>query len=193
MWAVQYKLKGISPLSFSRVLQSVKPKGETDEAFADRTWREHIHTDSKGAVVIPPNMLKACIADCAKYFSEKIKGKGNNTWSKHFEAGIMIVDPMPLMCGGKPILVDAVKSERLFLNADGKKGGGTRVWRIYPYVTDWECAGQLFVFDPVFDGQTGKIQEYMEHAGQFIGMGRWRPRKGGMYGRFNVTSFKVDK
>lgn len=188
---IDFKLHGISPISFSKVIQSTKTKGETDDAFEQRTWKERIHQDDKGQVVLPGVNLKNCLADCAVYFGEKIKGKGMRTWTKHFEAGIMIVDAMPMFDDAqKPVMAKDVPGERLWLNSDGQRGGGKRVWRTYPYVVQWNVSGIIHVFDPTFDGQLGKIKEYLEHAGQFVGLGRWRPRNRGMYGRFEVVSFK---
>ena len=37
-----------------------------------------------------------------------------------------------------------------------------------------------------------KVKEYLIHAGQFIGIGRFRPRNNGFYGRFKVNSFNVE-
>ncbi len=49
----------------------------------------------------------------------------------------------------------------------------------------------IHLLDPLLIDKPQKVQEYLEHAGQFIGFLRFRPMNGGFYGRFKVTSFKV--
>ena len=38
-----------------------------------------------------------------------------------------------------------------------------------------------------------RIEKYLKHAGEFIGLGYFRPRRNGYYGRFTVHDFKEVK
>jgi hypothetical protein len=185
MLTFQYELEGNGPISFSAPIQSKKQEGETHDAFEERVWRERLHADDKGDVFITPGAMKNCLADVAKYLSESVPGKGKSTYTKHFEAGVLITDPMPL-----GIHRDKVPGERLFVPSDGRRGGGSRVWKTFPIIMNWKTQGTIYLLDPVLIGKPDKVREYMDFAGKFIGMGRFRPRNNGYYGRFQVSAWK---
>lgn len=188
MKTISITIEGVAPISFSAPVQSPKNQGENHDDYEERTWRERMHVDSdSGEVFIPPGALKGCLQDAAKYLSETVPGKGKATFTKHFEAGLMVVQP--LMLGIKP---DDVECDKRFVPSDGKPGGGKRVWKKFPIVSPpWKCDGEILVFDPLLEDKTHKIREYLEYGGKLIGMGRFRPRNRGFYGRFKVTKFEV--
>jgi hypothetical protein len=177
-------LKSASPISFSAPIQSVKNTGEGHDDFEQRTWRERIHVNSNGMVFIPPGALKNCLSEVAKYIQESVPGKKGSTYTKLFEAGVMVTDPLVL-----PIKADKVAGERLFVPSDGKRGGGKRVWKTFPVIPDWNADAMIYLLDPILIDKPQKVKEYLEHAGKFVGMGRFRPRNNGFYGRFTVESF----
>lgn len=187
MLVCECEITGNGPISFSAPIQSKKSTGETHDAFEDRTWRERLHV-AKGEVFIPPSALKNCLSDVAKYLSESVPGKGKSTYTKHFEAGILVTDP--LMLGVK---ADDVPGERLFVPASGKRGDGKRVWKTFPIIMDWKASARIYLLDPILIDKPDKVREYLEHAGKFIGLGRFRPRNNGYYGRFDVTAWKAVK
>lgn len=176
-----------SPFQFSKAITSIKKTGETHDAFEERTWLERAHVDEKGDVFIPPMALKNCLAEVAKYLSETIPGKGKATYTKHFEAGIMVFEPMYVRKKLKDL-----ERLRLHVPSDGKRGGGNRVWKNFPVMKSWKAKASIHVIDPVLIDKPEKIQEYLIHAGSFIGMGAFRPRNNGYYGRFNVDDFKYE-
>jgi hypothetical protein len=185
MKIVTAHLKSTSPMSQSKGILEKKNTGESHEAFEERTWPQRMHVNENGFVFIPPMAIKLCLADCAKFLSETVPGKGKATYTKHFEAGTMVVDPAVLN-----VKAADVTSEKLFVPSDGKKGGGSRVWKFFPFIAKWETDIEIVLLDPVLIDKPAKVQEYLEHAGKFIGLGRFRPRNGGFYGRFEVTRFK---
>lgn len=171
-----------SPYSQSKPHQTDKLKDESADSFEKRTWREKAHVNSDGKLFIHPMALKNCLSEAAQFKSVKKTGKGNATWTKHFLAGILVTEPIVL-----PITKDDVPGEWVYCNADGKKGSGTRVFRCFPLIHKWEG-------DAVFQVLDDEINEtifryFLEEAGKFIGIGRFRPRNGGYYGRFGVQTF----
>lgn len=187
MLIVRCKLVGTSPLSFSAPIRSVRKTGEGHDDFEERSWRERARADEKtGEAYIVPMAIKNCLSEVAKYLGESVPGKKTSTYTKHFEAGILVMDR--LMLGVK---ASEIPGERLFVPASGKRGDGKRVWKTFPTLTQWSCAATLYILDPVLIGKQEKIREYLEHAGKFIGIGRFRPRNNGYYGRFIVEDFEV--
>lgn len=183
MIRVRAQLESISPYSPSRYHDTPKLPKESAEDYETRTWMQRCHTNDDGNVVIPPMCFKKTLEEAAKYLGLRIPGKGMATWSKHFEAGIMCIEPLVL-----PVTKDSVEGERLFLNADGKKGGGKRVARTMPKIANWSGSVEFIVLDHTITQEA--FTEHLQQAGQFIGIGRWRPRNGGAYGRFLVKSVK---
>ena len=176
-------LTGTSPISFSRAYEVDKLERESDDKYRDRTWRNHTHRDQNGEAYIPPTALKNALSAVAKYMGEKIKGKGQMTYTKKFQAGIAVSDP--IMLG---IKADDIPPEKLFLPSDGVAGSGKRVWKIYPTLPSWEAKATIYILDEIISPE--KLNDYLVRAGQFIGFGRYRPERNGFYGRFTVSHFK---
>lgn len=179
---------GVSPYSQSKAISSVKNTGENHDAFEQRTWRERMHVDTNGNVFIPPMAIKNMLSDCARFLGETVPGKGKSTYTKHFEAGIMVVTPASL-----GIKAADVPGETLFVPSDGKKGGSTRVFKTFPFIAKWEADIEIILLDMVLLDKPEKVKEYIEHSGKFIGLGRFRPRNGGFYGRFELKDFIIEK
>ncbi|HQS15022.1 hypothetical protein [Reyranella sp.] len=185
------KLRGVSPYSQSRHYIRELEQGESQDDNYRRTWRGHLHTDNAGMVFIPANSLKNCLSDAAKFMSISVPGKGKATYTKNFEAGIMVAQSAPL-----GVHKDKVDFEALFLPSDGRRGGPKRVMKYYPIIPEWETEAEFIIVDEtvlqssVKDKTRTVFQEVLEGAGQYIGIGRFRPRNNGYYGRFSVESVK---
>src|SRR5262249_29790282 len=100
---------------------------------------------------------------------------------KYFESGILVLEGMPL-----GIQKDDVLPERLFVPADGKHGSGKRVWRTFPLIPEWKGTVKVYILNRVITKEA--FQGHMEEAGRFVGIGRFRPQRGGFYGRFTVEN-----
>ena len=186
MRTVVAHLKSISPYSQSRHYQTPKLNKERPDDYEARTWRDRMHVSEEGFVFIPPMAFKNCISEIAKYLAEQVPGKGKTTYTKHFESGILVLDGMPL-----PLKKQDVSGEWLFVPADGKRGSGTRVNKCFPLIPAWH--GQV-VFHLLDDTITPEVFErHLKQAGQFIGIGRFRPRNNGYYGRFSVERLVWDE
>lgn len=110
---------------------------EIHKDYEERTWRERLHCNGDGEVFIPPMSFKNCLSEVAKFVSIQIPGKGKATYTKHFEAGVLVTEP--LMLGVQKALV---QGEWLFVPADGKRGGGKRVWKCFPIIPAWAGFGK---------------------------------------------------
>lgn len=179
------KLKSASPYSQSRLYSEAEVPKLEKESHADRDlrcWRFHQHYDPKtGEVFIPPMALKNALMEAAQYLGEKIPGKRNATWTKHFMAGVLCADPVPL-----GVNKDKTQCESFPCHADGKRGSGTRVTRTFPVIREWSGTATFLIFDETITEQA--FRHHLEEAGKFIGIGRFRPRNGGFYGRFAIES-----
>jgi hypothetical protein len=176
-------LKSISPYSQSR--HHVTPKLDKESAadYEARTWRQRLHATDDGFVFIPPMSFKNCLSEVAKYLSVQIPGKGKSTYTKHIEAGILVTDPLVL-----PNRASDVAPEWLFVPADGRRGSGKRVDRCFGVIPQWGGEVTFYVMDETVTKDV--LLHHLKQAGQFIGIGRFRPRNNGYYGRFVVESLQ---
>ena len=196
--AVTFTIVGVSPLSFGRPIQTPREAGEDHNDYDQRVWRERCHTNGD-KIFIPPTMMKKCVDAAAAQRKDAVPGKKGATFTKFFLSGTMITDPiilhMPTDRGklGPELSVETVLKtpERVYCNADGKKNSGTRVWRHFPHIPQWAGIVHMHILDPTLQSYAERIEEYAIGAGQFVGLGRWAPRVGGYYGRFNVIGFKA--
>jgi hypothetical protein len=124
--------------------------------------------------------FKQSLDAAAKNLGLQIPGKGKTTYTKFFLSGVLIMDK--LLTG---ILKDKVEGEWINANSDGIRGSGKRVKRCFPVIQSWEGEIPVHILNDVID--TAIFERVLREAGQFIGVGRFRPEKGGFYGRFEVV------
>ena len=176
-------LQSVSPYSQSRHHDVLRDKKETAKDHEERTWRSRMHLTDDGHVFIPPMAFKNCLSEAAKFLGTQIPGKGKATYTKHFEAGVLCIEPLVL-----PLLGKQIEGEWLFLPSDGKRGGGKRVDKCYPLIREWSGDVEFKVLDETITRDV--FRETLEQAGAFIGIGRFRPRNNGYYGRFKVVELQ---
>jgi len=188
MIKVQVDITGVGPYSQSKHYDTSEvPKlNEGEESNADyekRTWRHRCHSDSEGNMIIPAPAFKLAMEAAASYKGIKIAGQGNKTWTKKFTSGIMQIEPLVL-----PVKVDKVPGEWLFVPSDGKRGGAKRVNRCFPFLSEWSGTTEFLVLDEIITEPV--FEQFLTTAGQFIGVGRFRPERGGSYGRFVINKLR---
>jgi hypothetical protein len=176
-------LKSVSPYSQSKHFVVDKEPKESSADFEKRTWRERVNVNEEGEAVIPPMAFKNCLSEIAKYLGMQIPGKGKSTYTKHIEAGIMVVDP--LLLGVKKY---DVKGEWFYVPSDGVRGSGKRVDKCFPVFASWSGKVDFLVMDETVTKDV--FLHHLQQAGNFIGVGRFRPRKNGYYGRFKVEKLE---
>lgn len=185
MKTVTVRLTGISPYSPSRPYEIGIPRDgkETPADYEKRTWRERCHRSPEGFVMIPPMAIKNGLDRSASFLGMKFKGQ--RTYGPLFASGVLVVEPIIL-----GVKVDDVSGEWLYLNSDGKKGGGKRVWKCEPYVMPWEGDAQIVILNESINADI--MRAHLEAFGQYVGLGRFRPDKGGFYGRFSVGKMTME-
>lgn len=175
------ELESISPYSQSRFYDTPKLPKEIHADYEKRTWRDRLHTNEDGHVFIPPMAFKNCISEVAKFLSLQIPGKGKATYTKHFEAGVLVLEALVL-----PVKKEEVQGEWYHVPSDGRRGGSTRVLKCFPVIPKWSGEVTFMILDETITEEV--FSQHLEEAGKFIGIGRFRPRNNGFYGRFKVNS-----
>jgi hypothetical protein len=188
MKTVIVELKSLTGLVFGKPVFEKKETGESGEAFEERTWMQRLHKNENG-VFIPPFALKNALVNSAKYLQQSVPGKGKSTYTKLFLAGLLVAEPIYL---GKDI-EKKIQKLPMYVPSDGKTGGTTRVWRHFPLLPEWQGTTTILLTDPILEEKPDKVKEYLIHAGQLVGLLTFRVGKGGLFGKFEVMSFKVTK
>jgi hypothetical protein len=175
-------ISGITPLSQSRQHGEPALEGERPNDHDARTWRSKLNVqerDGVKTVVLPAHGVQQSIAAAAKYSKRQIPGQGKATWTAKFLSGIALLEDPALHID--PSTVDSVL---ISANADGVRGSGKRVPRRFPVMPRWSATFEVIVLDPIITEVV--FREMLEIAGMFIGLGRFRPEKGGTNGRFKI-------
>ncbi len=194
MKKVTAQIKGIAAYSSGKMVEAKKETKETHEEFEQRVWRLKMNATPDGYACIPPTAWKNGIAEAAKYLSLQVPGKGKATYTKHFEAGVLCVEPLKLN-----VKIEDLQCEKVFVPADGKRGSGKRVFRWFPHVPPgWGGEISFHIVDEtVLNKMPGDDMTVFEHVltqmGNIIGVGRFRPRNNGFYGRFIVSGLKIEE
>lgn len=178
------KLRSTSPYSQGRYHQTPEKPKEDKAEYDTRTWRERLHyLPDTGQVFIPPMSFANSIKEAAKYLNIQIPGKGKSTFTKNFEAGIMVTEPLLI-----DAYKDSVESETLHVPSDGRRGGTSRVLRTFPLIRKWEGTVTYYILDDIITEEV--FTRVLKECGNLIGIGRFRPRNCGYYGRFEVVDVK---
>lgn len=172
-------LQSHSPYGQSRFHDTPKLDKETHDDFERRTWRNKMHATQDGRMFIPPMAFKNCLSEAAKYLGMQIPGKGKATYTKHFEAGVIVLKPLVL-----PDKIAEVDGLWLFVPASGRRGDGKRVKKCFPNVPEWSGDVEFTIFDETITEDV--FRYHLDQAGRFIGIGYFRPRNNGYWGRFSV-------
>lgn len=181
MKVITTTLKSTSPIQYSKFHDTPKKDKETHDAHEQRTWRERTHYDpTTRKAFIPGVWFKKALETGAKFLSLQIPGKGKSTYTKHFVAGIMVIDNI-----GLPVTVEEIDGINLHVPSNGVKGDGKRVKKTFPVVNEWEGVLDFHILDDTITEAV--FLEVLKHCGMFNGVGSFRPQNGGWYGRFEVV------
>lgn len=180
------RITGKSPYCQSRYHGTPKLDKEGSDDHEKRTWMERMHVNKDGIVVIPALSIKNCLSEAAKFLSMQVSGKGKATYTKHFEAGVLVVDDTPV-----GVKKSDVKPQQMFVPASGKRGDGKRVMKYFPVMPEWGGAVDVFILDETITKDV--FLRHFEEAGKFIGLGSFRPRNNSIFGRFDVELLGWEK
>jgi len=182
MKKVRVELVSMSAYSQSRKIVSEAGNKEQKAEFEKRVWRERMHCDDSGECFIPPMQFKKSVEIAAKFLRMRIPEKDRSEYGKHFRAGILVTEP--LMLG---VSRDDVKGEWLYVSSKGTPGGARRVMKCFPYFPSWKGIVTFHVLDDTITEDV--FEKHLIEAGNFVGIGRFRPERGGFYGRYQPKSF----
>jgi hypothetical protein len=185
------QIEGLAPYCQSRFHGIERLNKEGPEAYETRTWPNKAHWDRSGNIEIPALALKSSLAEAAKYLSKQIPGKGKSTYRKHFESGVLVLDSPVIKTADGTIINKSMldeegspyKGRTIFCSADGTPGSGKRVHRMFPLIEEpWFAEVHYTIIDDTIVRDV--FEEHLRAAGNFIGIGAFRVRNRGIWGRY---------
>ena len=175
---IKVKIEGTTPIIFNR-FRDTQIEGKSKKrtgAMANVDIEDKLYK-CEDKICIPAVYLKNCLSEASKQF--KIVGKGKSTYSKLVASTI---DIEPFM-----IKLETKKYEVFRISAVNPMTKG-RMMTERPKFNKWSAEFEIIINDPAVPIEV--INEILEHAGKYVGVGDWRPEKKGMFGKFMIVSFK---
>jgi len=174
---ISIKVEGTTPLLMNRFRDTQiegKIKRRTG-SMSDEELKEKLYLyDDKPH--IPSVYFRNSIVEASKQF--KIVGKGKATYSK-LVASTIEVNPEMILING------SYESFRIASVNPSTKG---RMMITRPRFNKWDAEFTLILND---DGVPPEVMnEILEQAGRYVGIGDWRPQTKGVFGKFMITLFK---
>lgn len=159
-------------------LTSKKNKTEDDHyEIARSEWQGGLYFDEKLGPYLPGDNLRSCLVEGAK-----LNKKGPEVQ----QGTIMMANKLRLEYPG-PRTVEGLWGDSRFRDARSVViSGRSRLMRYRPVFPDWSVTFTLGYDPEKIDAE--KIVFFAENAGRFIGIGDFRPKKGGTFGRFEVEA-----
>lgn len=182
-------IEGVSPLLMNRFHDAAQQQVSTGTSSTllgkKGTPKEQaepkVYTDSNGHPVVPgPNVFSAIVQ--AGTFIKAGKSKVTTAKSSLVPAGIALLElecpviPRQWLVDSRAVVIPST---------------GGRVMAHRPRFDQWKLSFTLQVDTTMFGDAV--VRELVDHAGQRIGLGDFRPARKGPFGRFKVIEWKVRK
>lgn len=171
-------LKSTVPYAQGRYHDTPKESRELHDDYEKRTYLNKLHT-SVGKVYIPPMAFKKCLEETAQYLKLQIPGRGKETYTKNFRQGVLCNEPCML-----DLTPADTRLEKVFTLSQPSKPQGGRVWKYFPVMDHWEGVLTIWALDDMITNEV--LTKHLQIGGQITGIGVWRPRNGGMWGKFKL-------
>jgi hypothetical protein len=158
-----------------KVLTGKRKKLDEDHAEIARSeWMGGLYFDDQDGPYLPGPNVKAALVGAAK-----IQKLGSA-----FKRAVLVLDDRcPLEYSG-PRTPEALFADSRFVDARSVVVGTSRLMRYRPKFSGWTAKVQI-MFSPEMIEEADIIRA-AENAGLFVGVGDYRPEKGGSFGRFAV-------
>lgn len=180
MKVVEVEISGISPL-----LQHRYPLEDSEQESKAKNKKQNEDDIEKslyrlpdGTIYQPSTHFISSMKKAGAKF--QISGQGKTTYKNIIGSGAIIISPDAIPHENQQFEIDVRR-----VVVPSTKGG---VARKRPCFKTWSLKFEIEYDDDEISA--AMIQEILEYAGRRVGIGDFRPEKGGPFGRFAVAKFK---
>jgi len=179
-------IEGTTPLLMNRPSmldigdksKDVKRETKTKEEISEGK----LYVDLEGRIYLPSTWFRGALVEAGKQKKMSGKGSAKATYSKAV-GSFVSVEPFEL-------LVKNPKWETFSILAVNPTTKGRNVLN-RPQFKNWEVDLEVHFEEEQIEPSV--MKELFDMAGKSVGVGDWRPAKKGMFGKFQVTSWKEAK
>lgn len=176
---VNVKIDGTSPLLQHRFSTEGQPSAKLkkkDEKRVTDDVESFLYKTPKGEIYQPSTHIICTMKKAGARY--QIPGQGKLTYKNMIGSGVIIVipDAIPHLNPKWEVDIRSVIINR------------ARIMRHRPVFNDWALKFQLDIEEDEIDNTV--VREVLEYAGKRVGIGDFRPEKGGSFGRFHITEWK---
>jgi hypothetical protein len=172
-------IEGTTPLLFNRFIQaSIESQTKKRSgAVAQSDAENKLYKDGNGKICVPSTWVYGCLVESAKNF--KIQGKMKATYSKLVGSTIKVNPEMAIVSPQSwiPYTISAVNP---------MTRGRMMVTR--PRMDAWKLTFRIEFNED--DIPIEVVKNIIDYAGNYVGIGDWRPAKKGQFGKFLVSKFE---
>lgn len=137
----------------------------------------HCYRNKEGQCYIPSEQIRGALIGAGTYMKAKVGGRSKSM--KILVAATFIPTP-------EEILIPDYDSidKRSAVNKNIK----ARVMVVRPKWTDWSAEFTLNVYESTITKET--VKQLLDYAGNYVGIGSYRPTTNGLFGRFETVKIK---
>lgn len=173
------EIAGTTPLLFNRFMESSIASETKKRAGAQKKHNpeDKLYKTPDGEIYTPSTHIRGSLINASKQF--KIRGKSRATYSKLVGSAIEI---------NPDAIVHKIQDWEEFIISAVNPNTRGRMLVNRPKMNEWKIEFQLKF--PENDIPVEVMKNILDYAGQYVGIGDWRPDKKGKYGKFIVTKFE---
>ena len=178
---VNTKIEGISPLLQHRFYAEGLPAKKSikkDVKQVTDNVEDYLYRNGTDEIYQPSTHIICTMKKAGARF--QIPGQGKLTYKNLIGSGVVLVTPDAIPHVNQEWEVDL---RSVIVNR-------ARIMRSRPCFKDWALEFQLDIEEEEIDPSV--IKEILDYAGKRVGIGDFRPEKGGSFGRFHVTKWKLN-
>lgn len=186
MYRAIVSIKGLAPLSQSKMHDAPKLDGESHSDYDARTWREKCNYDGDGTVFVPAMAFKQAMDIAAKRLAIPDPDNKRANLTKFFVSDVICEANLSI-----GVNKDDMPCVRINANSDGVRGSGKRVLRTLPQIQEWKGDTSFLIMEEKIKPEI--FERVLAAAGRSVGVGQFRPEKGGLNGRFEIASMHIER
>lgn len=137
----------------------------------------HCYRNKDGQCYIPSDHLRGSLIGAGTYMKAKVGGRSKSM--KVVVAATFVPSPEEIVLPD----FDAI-DKRSAVNRNVK----ARVMVVRPKWTNWEASFDLNVYEDTITKET--VAQLINYAGNYVGIGSYRPTANGLFGRFEIESIR---